>query len=199
MVHRNGSVWLEFRQFVSANQKQKRAACKHCNHEMVSQAGRCLTHLGSCKAYQIHLTSLQNTQDPSQPAQTPPTIDLYTHRCNPIDQLTHDQRLAFALFAGGLPFHTFDQQRYPKMWEFIHHLNRAYKILNRKKVSQKFLPKCYYDTAKKVHKVLQSIQYLNFVTDESDDKAKRRICNLTVNILPHGSFFVKNYHIQIES
>ena len=32
-----------------------------------------------------------------------------------MDQLAHDQRLALALFAGGLPFHIFDQQRYPEM------------------------------------------------------------------------------------
>ena len=66
-------------------------------------------------------------------------------------------------------------------------------------MSQEFLPKCYYDIAEKVHKVLQSVQYLNFVIDESDDKAKRRICNLIVNTLAHGSFFVKNYHTQAES
>ena len=67
------------------------------------------------------------------------------------------------------------------MWKFIHELNIAYKIPKRYQISQELLPQCYSDTKDRVTKILHTVQYLNFILDESDDKAKRRICNLLVN------------------
>ena len=40
---------------------------------------------------------------------------------------------------------------------------------------------------------------MNFTCDESDDKARRRIANLSVNLPAYGAIFLRNFHTQDNS
>lgn len=45
---------------------------------------------------------------------------------------------------------------------------------------------------REVAELLGDVEFLNFVCDESDDKIRRRIADLSVYIPPQGAFFLRN-------
>lgn len=44
------------------------------------------------------------------------------------------------------------------------------------------MDECYETVKKKVELVFGDVNWLNFITDELDDQAKRRITNLSINV-----------------
>ena len=80
------------------------------------------------------------------------------------------------------------------MWEFVHALNTAYKVPDRHRVAEELLLQCYNQVSSEVKELLGDVQFLNFVSDESDDKARRHIANLSVNTPQQGAFFLWNFH-----
>ena len=99
-----------------------------------------------------------------------------------------------AILAGGPSFSTLGKWIKPDMWEFIHALNTAYKVPNRHRVAEELLPQCYNQVSSDVKELLRDVQFLNFVCDKFDDKARRRIANLSVNTPQQGAFFLRNFH-----
>lgn len=51
----------------------------------------------------------------------------------------------------------------------------------------------YETVKKKVDRALGDVNWLNFMTGGSDDQAKRRITNLSVNVPSQGTFYLQNW------
>lgn len=141
-------------------------------------------HLEKCSLYQQSLVKRTRPTD----------ITTSVHKCGPAEQQRLDKLAGMAIFAGGLPFSTFDKWVKPDMWKFIHGLNTAYKIPERHRIAKELLPQCYSQTNAEVKELLGDVQFLNFVCDESEDKARRRITNLLVNTSQQEAFFLRNFH-----
>lgn len=71
------------------------------------------------------------------------------------------------------------------MYELVTNLNKGWKPPNRHTLAEKLMDECYETVKKKVGRALSDVNWLNFVTDGSDDQAKRRITNLSVNVHVH--------------
>ena len=95
--------------------------------------------------------------------------------------------------AGGLSFNTFGKWVKPDMWEFIHGLNTAYKIPERHRVATELFSLYDHHISTQVKELLADVQFLNFVCDESDDQACRRITTLSVDTPQQGAFFLQNF------
>ena len=98
------------------------------------------------------------------------------------------------ILARGLLSSTLDQWGKPDMWGRVHALNTAYKVPDRHRVAEELLPQCYNQLSLELKELLGDVQFLNFVSEESDDKARRRIANLSVNTPQQGAFFLWNFH-----
>ena len=96
--------------------------------------------------------------------------------------------------AGGLLFSTLDQWGKPDMWGCVHALNTAYKVPDLHHVAGELLPQCYNQLSSELKELIGDVEFLNFVSDESDDKARRRIANLSVNTPQQGAFFLRSFH-----
>lgn len=164
--------------------KIARVRCKHCGHTLVEQANRMTNHLEKCSAYQHSLAKRNRPAD----------ISTSVHRCGPVEQKRLDNLAGMAIFAGGLPFGTFDKWVNPDMWKFIQELNTAYQIPEPHRIAEELLPQCYDQTSTEVKEILGDVQLLNFICDESDDQAHRCITNLSVNTPQQGAFFLRNFH-----
>ena len=149
-------------------------------------------HLESCQLFNRHQDSLRTSVRRG-------SVDIHRDRCDEERQKRLDMLLGYTIFAGGLPFGTFDKRSKPDAWQLLHELNKAYKIPERHTVAEKLLPACYAEVQGQVQCFLSDISLLNFVMDESDDKARRRIANLSVTTPAHGSFFIKNFHTEDNS
>lgn len=57
------------------------------------------------------------------------------------------------------------------------------------------MDECYESVKKKVDRALGDVSWLNSVTDGSDDQAKHRISNLSVNVPSQGTFYLQNWEI----
>ena len=181
-------IWKEYKDIPSEGFKGQRVECKHCGHQFIGQAPKLENHLNRCDSYTRHLT----TKSQYQP--TPGLIDSHTHRCGPVEQAKLDKLLGRAIFGSGLSFGTFDKWRNPNMYKFIHALNTAYSVPERHTITGRLLSECYIDVENQVKNLLTDCQWLNFTTDESDDNARRRIANLSVNFTTHSCLFLRNYH-----
>ena len=189
MRREKSSVWKEFQDIPTTKDfKGQRVECRHCEHQMTGQAPKLENHLCCCDSY----TRVLTTRSLRQP--TPGSINSHTHRCGLAEQARLNKLLGLAIFAGGFAFGAFDKWQNPDMYKFIHSLNKAYHILERHIVAEKLLPECYTDVENQVKNLLTDSQWLNFTTDESDDKACQRIANLSVNVPTHGCLFLRNYH-----
>lgn len=65
------------------------------------------------------------------------------------------------------------------MHKFTYALNSAYPVPKRYVVTAKLLCEWYTDIESQVKSLLTECQWLNFTTDESDEKARRRISNFS--------------------
>ena len=164
--------------------KPTRVWCKHCAHSFVEQANCMTGHLEKCSPYQ-QLLAKQNR---------PTAFTTSVHWCGPVEQEKLDKLAGMAIFAGGLPFSRFDKWVKPDMWNFIHKLNMAYKIPERPRMAKELLSQCYNQIKTDVEKLLGDVQYLNYICNESDDKARCCITNLLVNTPQQGAFFLRNFH-----
>lgn len=141
-------------------------------------------HLEKCHQYQQFLAK-QNR---------PSEIATSIHKCEPVEQQRLDKLAGIAIFAGGLPFSTFNKWVKPDMWQFIHGLNTAYKIPERHRIANKLLLQCYSQVNTEVKELLGDIQFFNFVCNKSNNKAHHCITNLSVNTPQQGAFFLQNFH-----
>ena len=181
-------AWREFEDVPSDSFKCPRVECNHCGYQIAAQVAKLENHLRRCDLYKRRLAT--RTQHQEAP------LDSHTHRCGPLEKAKLDKLLGLALFGGGLPFSTFDKWCNPDMHAFLQALNSAYPIPERHVIANRLLPECHIDVENKVNALLVECQWLNFTIDESDDKARRRIANLSVNVPSQGSFFLRNYHTQ---
>ncbi len=55
------------------------------------------------------------------------------------------------------------------------------------------MDECYETVKKKVDLPLGDVNWLNFMTDRSDDQSKRRITNLSVNLPSQETFHFENW------
>ena len=54
------------------------------------------------------------------------------------------------------------------------------------------MDECYKTIKYKVDRILGNVNWMNFMTDGSDDNDKRRITNLSVNVPSYGTFYLNN-------
>lgn len=182
-------AWKEFKDIPSEGLKGQRVECRHCGHQIIGQAPKLENHL---HRYDSYTRSLSTRFQHHQPTSGP--VDSHTHRCGPVEQARLNKLLGLAIVAGSFAFGVFDKWQNPDMYEFIHALNTAYSVPERHIVAEKLLPECYTDVESQVKNLLTDCQWLNFTTGESNDKARRRIANLSVNIPTNVSLFLCNYH-----
>ena len=127
-------------------QKLTRVKCKHCGHSLVKQVNQMTGHLEKCHQYQQSLVKKKPTD-----------ITASVHKCGPIEQQRLDGLAGMAIFAGGLPFSTFDKGSKSDMWNFIHALNLAYKIPERHRIAKDLLLQCYEHIKIEVDKLLEDV------------------------------------------
>ena len=167
--------------------------CRHCGKQLTLQIPKMRHHLEGCHAYSNHRLAIRSGETSST------TMHAHVDRCDAAKQKKLDMLLGYTIFAGGLPFSTFDKWAKPDAWALLHELNSAYKIPERHTVATSLLPACFAEVQGQVQSFLSDVALLNFVTDESDDKSRRRIANLSVTTPAHGSFYLRNFHIEDNS
>ncbi len=135
----------------------------------------------------------------------------HLHRCNPyaVTQAhlgTHqhqderkkllDTQLAYAVFAGGLKFNSFEGNRNPWLRKAFELNNPGYTPPTRHQLAGEFLEKVYAKVKGKVLNILKHQDFLNFSTDESEDNNGHRLANLSVVIPGLGSFHLISQDIK---
>ena len=183
----------EFEEIDRGTYSGPQCRCRHCGKQLTLQTPKMRHHLEGCDAYGNHRLALRSGRTASA------SVDTHIDRCDSAKQKKLDMLLGYTIFAGGLPFNTFDKCAKPDAWALLHELNKAYKIPERHTVAKSLLPACFAEVQGQVQSFLSDVALLNFVTDESDDKSRRRITNLSVTTPAHGSFYLRNFHTEDNS
>lgn len=137
----------------------------------------------------FHTQSSQNRASSSTSFQ-PPVV---SHRVTSSEKDVFDAQAALAIFEGGMPLNTFDRRLKPAMYELVTNLNKEWKPPHRQTLSGKLMDERYETVKKKMDRALGDVNWMSFVTDGSDDNAKRRITNLSVNVPSQGTFYLHNW------
>ncbi len=91
-----------------------------------------------------------------------------------------------------MPLNTFDKRLKPVMYKLVTNLKKEWKPPHRQTPSGKMIDKSYETVKKKVDRKLGDVNWMNFVTDGSDDNVKRQITNLSVNVPSQETFYLHN-------